>query len=82
MGKSTAVPEDEIDPTWPDVVVVPGLAFTVDGHRLGQGGGWYDRFLAARRSDCVTIGVCFRPQLLDRLPTEDHDVILDAIVTD
>jgi 5-formyltetrahydrofolate cyclo-ligase len=82
-GKLTALPEDaDLDPSWPDMVVVPGLAFTVDGHRLGQGGGWYDRFLPRRRADCTTIGVCFAPQLVDNLPTDEHDVTLDAIVTD
>jgi 5-formyltetrahydrofolate cyclo-ligase len=81
-GKETAVPEDEPDPAWPDVVIVPGLAFTSDGERLGQGGGWYDRFLAVRRGDCIAIGVGFREQLLDALPTEDHDVVLDVVVTD
>jgi 5-formyltetrahydrofolate cyclo-ligase len=82
-GKSTALPEDaDLDPSWPDMIVVPGLAFTVDGHRLGQGGGWYDRFLPRRRSDCTTVGVCFAPQLVDDLPTDEHDVTLDVVVTD
>lgn len=82
-GTLTALPEDaDLDPAWPDVIVVPGLAFTADGRRLGQGGGWYDRFLPGRRSDCITIGVCFSPQLVDDLPTDDHDVVLDAVVTD
>ena len=81
-GKETAVPEDLVDPGWPDVVVVPGLAFTTRGERLGQGGGWYDRFLPQVRSDCTTIGVCFGPQLVESLPTEPHDVRLDHVVTD
>jgi 5-formyltetrahydrofolate cyclo-ligase len=82
-GKLTALPEDvDLDPLWPDIVVVPGLAFTGDGRRLGQGGGWYDRFLPRRRADCTTIGVCFAPQLVDHLPTDEHDVTLDAVITD
>lgn len=81
-AKQTVVPEEEPDPRWPDVVIVPGLAFTADGDRLGQGGGWYDRFLAQRRADCVAIGVGFREQLLESLPTEHHDVALDVVVTD
>ena len=81
-GIETAVPEDDgLDPTWPDVIIVPGLAFVADGRRLGQGGGWYDRFLPGRRSDCTTIGVGFAPQLVDHLPTDAHDVTLDAIIT-
>ena len=81
-GKEIVVPEDEPDPEWADVVIVPGLAFTAAGDRLGQGGGWYDRFLAQRRADCVAIGVGFHEQLLESLPTERHDVVLDLVVTD
>ena len=81
-GKETAVPEDNVDPGWPDVVVVPGLAFTPEGERLGQGGGWYDRFLSNIRPTCTTIGVGFDRQLVDSIPTESHDVTLDHVVTD
>lgn len=81
-GKEIAVPEDDVHPSWPDVVVVPGLAFTQRGERLGQGGGWYDRFLPGVRADCTTIGVCFGPQLVESLPVEGHDVRLDHVITD
>ncbi len=77
-----AFPEDDVEPAWPDVVIVPGLAFTPSGQRLGQGGGWYDRFLVRVRADCVTIGVCFAEQIVDGLPTETHDVAVDHVVTD
>ena len=63
-----------VDPASLDVVVVPGLAFTADGRRLGQGGGHYDRFLRQLRRGCVTIGAAFAEQLVDDLPHEDHDV--------
>jgi 5-formyltetrahydrofolate cyclo-ligase len=66
-GKRVVVPEDRPD---------PGCA------RLGQGGGWYDRFLAAVREDCTAIGVGFDAQVLDALPVESHDVRLDVIVTE
>lgn len=82
QGIAVAVPEDEVAPSWPDVVVVPGLAFTAAGQRLGQGGGWYDRYLVEIRDDCVTVGVCFREQLLTEIPTETHDVAVDVVVTD
>ena len=82
QGIAVAVPEDEVPANWPDVVVVPGLAFTAGGQRLGQGGGWYDRYLTGTRHDCLTVGVCFREQLLAEVPTETHDVILDVVVTD
>ena len=81
-GKRVVVPEDEPDPMAVDVVIVPGVAFTPDGARLGQGGGWYDRFLARVRPDCTSVGVGFDPQIVDVLPTEPHDVRLDGIVTE
>lgn len=81
-GKDVAVPEDDVDPTWPDVVMVPGLAFTPAGQRLGQGGGWYDRFLPRLRDDAVTIGVAFDEQIVESLPVEDHDIAVDVVVTE
>ena len=70
-----------IPPSTVDVVVVPGLAFTRDGDRLGQGGGWYDRFLSGVRRDTLVVGVCFDEQLVDSLPTEPHDVAMTHVVT-
>ena len=83
-GKTVALPEDDPppDPATVDVVIVPGLAFTVAGDRLGQGGGWYDRFLPRTRPGCTTIGVGFEPQLVESIPTEPHDVRLDVVITD
>lgn len=86
-GTVVVVPESHpsaghpIAPTEVDVVVMPGLAFTREGLRLGQGGGWYDRFLAEVRPDCVVIGVCFDEQLVDDLPFEPHDVRATYVVT-
>ncbi len=82
-GVETRVPEDDdVDASWPDLVIVPGVAFTVSGDRLGQGGGWYDRFLPHLRRGCPAIGVAFAEQILPRLPTEPHDVRVDRVVTD
>ena len=81
-GRLVAVPEADIEPSWPDVVIVPGLAFTAAGDRLGQGGGWYDRFLSGVRADCTSIGVCFAEQVLDTIPVLSHDVVMDHVVTD
>jgi 5-formyltetrahydrofolate cyclo-ligase len=88
LGKHVVAPDPDpsaafpVDPRSLDVVVVPGLAFTASGERLGQGGGWYDRFLAGVRDDCVTIGVAFAEQVVDELPVELHDVRLTRVVTD
>lgn len=64
----------------PDVAFVPLLGFTADGHRLGQGGGHYDRWLAAHPAT-VPIGLAWDVQRLDALPLEPHDRRLAAIVT-
>ena len=72
---------EALDPARIDLVLVPGLAFTRDGRRLGRGKGFYDRFLPTLRPDCFKCGVCFDLQLVDALPTEPHDVRLDAVLT-
>jgi 5-formyltetrahydrofolate cyclo-ligase len=73
---------DSVDPADIDLVVVPGMAFSPDGARLGRGGGHYDRFLAGLPERCAAIGVCFAEQLVDELPCEPHDRIVDAVVSD
>ena len=66
-----------------DVVawIVPGLAFTTDGARLGYGGGWYDRLLASARTDSLKVGVAHEFQIVDDLPREPHDIRLDRVMT-
>ena len=81
-GPDLRVQPGDVDPASLDVVVVPGLAFTADGRRLGQGGGHYDRFLPRLRPGCVTIGAAFAEQVVDDLPTEPHDVRLTHVATD
>jgi len=56
-----------------DIIIVPGLAFTLGGERLGRGGGFFDRALAGLRENALSVGVCFGFQLLETLPTELHD---------
>ncbi len=64
------------------VWILPGLAFTRDGRRLGYGGGWYDRLLADAAADALTLGVAYGFQIVPDLPLEPHDVTLSAIVCD
>jgi 5-formyltetrahydrofolate cyclo-ligase len=65
-----------------DLILVPGLAFTHDGQRLGRGGGYYDRYLAALPAGAVKLGVCFQCQLVDSLPLEAHDQRVHTVVTE
>jgi len=81
-GPDLRVVPGDLDPRLLDVVVVPGLAFTADGRRLGQGGGHYDRFLPRLRAGCRIVGAAFAEQLVADVPTEPHDVRLDLVVTD
>ncbi len=65
----------------PDLVIVPGLAFDRAGVRLGRGKGYYDRWLEANPA-VRTLGVCFKFQVLERIPAEPHDVCVNAILTE
>ena len=60
--------------------LVPGLAFTKDGGRLGYGGGWYDRLLCRAAKQTPKIGIAYGFQLVDELPTEPHDIRLTSVV--
>ena len=59
--------------------IVPGLAFTRQGGRLGYGGGWYDRFLCRVSKRVPKIGVAYAFQLVDELPSEPHDIRLTSV---
>jgi 5-formyltetrahydrofolate cyclo-ligase len=65
-----------------DLILVPGLAFSQDRHRLGRGGGFFDRLLAGAAKNAFKLGICFSFQLIDRIPTETHDIVMDAVVSD
>jgi 5-formyltetrahydrofolate cyclo-ligase len=62
-----------------DFVIVPGLAFTVAGDRLGYGQGYYDRFLPT--VSAPSVGVCFAEQLVDEMPLTEHDVQVGTVVS-
>lgn len=61
------------------LVLVPGLAFTQNGDRLGYGGGFYDRFLT-KEPNHPTLALCYDFQIVDSLPTEAHDVPVDTVL--
>lgn len=64
----------------PNVILVPGLAFTRDGKRLGRGKGFYDRYL--KEFSGLKIGICFSEQIATDLPTEAHDQRVNMLLTD
>lgn len=64
------------------VVIVPGAVFDRQGHRLGFGSGYYDRWLAGEGKGLRRIGLAFHEQVVDHVPTQPHDMDMDYIVTD
>lgn len=81
----TPIPPPEATMVIPDLILVALLAFDARGHRLGYGGGYYDRTLAQLRkqnSNLKAIGLAYNMQQVDNLPVEPTDQILDAVVTE
>jgi 5-formyltetrahydrofolate cyclo-ligase len=77
----------DVGPRWLDLVLVPLVGFDARGHRLGMGGGFYDRhfaFLRHRRHWCrpLLVGVAFDVQRIDRLAEAAHDVPMWGVVTE
>ena len=91
-GKESLQPSEPygiLEPTTPElsiincqlsIVVVPGMAFDRQGHRLGRGKGYYDRFLS-QIPNIYKIGVCFPFQMLESIPSESTDVVMDEVIT-
>ena len=61
------------------LVLMPGLAFDPQGHRIGYGGGFYDRFLAAE-PDHPTLALCYGFQMVEHLQTEEFDIPVDQVL--
>ena len=87
LGRPPAQPDGEVlgaeSLKEADLIVIPALAASADGTRLGQGGGWYDRALTHRSPDTPVVAVIFDDEVLQAgiIPAEPHDVPVDAIVT-
>lgn len=64
-----------------DVIIVPMLGFDTRLHRVGYGGGYYDRFLAGQPK-AKKIGVCYEIGKVEQIPAESHDIPLDMIITE
>lgn len=82
------IPEPAKDDRYPvcleeiDLVIVPGVAFDTRGGRVGFGGGFYDRLLNKLSSQARSIALAFECQIIDRVPREKHDILVDYIVTE
>lgn len=80
IKEPTQAKEDAVDPTHLDLIVVPGMAFTPEGVRLGRGKAYYDRFLQ-KAPQTQLIGVTFRYRLLPSLPSDSWDHLMDLVLT-
>ena len=69
-----------VSPPADALVLVPGVAFTRDGRRIGYGGGYFDRFLATYQGLCV--GVAFELQIIDDFPSSAHDIPVACVLTE
>lgn len=80
----TSQPAEAAEKLDPDLLLVPMLAFDANGGRLGYGGGYYDRTLAAlrRKGSVIAVGIAYAAQKMDSLPREAHDQPLDWMVTE
>jgi len=73
---------DAVTPKEVHLAIVPGLAFDVNGARLGRGKGYYDRLLGHPDFQGIKIGLCWPWQILDSLPNEPHDITMDRVISD
>jgi 5-formyltetrahydrofolate cyclo-ligase len=72
----------QVDPKEIDIVLVPGVAYDLNRFRIGYGAGYYDRFLRTVRPGCFMAGLAFDLQIVDHIPSEGHDMQMDAIITE
>ena len=80
MGILEPAEAEIVSPKEVETWLVPGLAFTRSGKRLGYGGGWYDRLLAEASKNSLKIGIAYAFQIVDELPSEPHDLLLSKVV--
>ena len=73
--------EDVLTPDETTLIIMPGSVFDLDCHRIGYGGGYYDKYLE-RHPRCRTIAICFDFQIIDSLPAEDHDISPELVISD
>lgn len=77
-----SLPERQVDVKSLDLVMVPGVAFTRAGARMGHGKGYYDKLLEHARPDAPLVALAFECQLFPEIPTQAHDVFMDKIITE
>ena len=69
-----------ISPGEIDAIIVPGVAFTLTGRRMGRGKGFYDKYMSHNDFSALKIGVCYPVQIVDDIPCEAHDIVMDYVI--
>lgn len=73
--------KDVLEPDERTLIIMPGSVFDLQGHRIGYGGGYYDKYLS-RYPMCRTMAICFDLQIVEKLPAEAHDICPQVIVSE
>lgn len=82
LGRLRNLPDKKADVRELDLILVPGVAFDRHGGRLGHGKGYYDKLLRNARPDTRLVALAFECQLFPTIPTEEHDVFMDTVITE
>jgi len=65
-----------------DLIIVPGVCFDIYGNRIGYGGGYYDIILSEKKTNSPVIALSYEEQIVQKIPSEPHDIKVDIIITD
>jgi 5-formyltetrahydrofolate cyclo-ligase len=76
------MPSKRVDVEALDLIMVPGVAFDARGARMGHGFGYYDKLLEHARPDTPLVALAFECQIFPEIPTQDHDIFMDKIITE
>lgn len=79
MGIPEPIADEPVAEDTTALVLMPGLAFDSDGHRIGYGGGFYDKFLAAE-PEHPTVALCYDFQMMEHLDTDPHDIPVNLVL--
>jgi len=76
------LPQHQVEVRTLDLIMVPGVAFTREGARMGHGKGYYDKLLQHARADAPLVALAFECQLFPEIPVQAHDIFMDKIITE
>ena len=81
FGIEEPMGDEEVAAEAIDLIIVPARAFTLEGVRLGRGGGFYDKYMSLADFRAYKVGITFACQIFDELPKDDHDILVDRVIS-